>query len=60
MTRIPAPELPTWVRERAGLDALALADGPIEMSIPGKPSSRLRRYRLTDQWRAVVAAQQGN
>lgn len=61
MTRIPVnPELPTWARERAGLDALALADAPIEMSIPDKPNSRLRRYRLTDEGRAVVAEQQGN
>ena len=49
-----------WVRERVGLDALALADGPIEMSITGKPTSRLQRYRLTGQGRAMVAAQQGN
>ncbi len=61
--RIPAsppPELLTWARERVGLDALALADGLIEMSIPNKPNSRLQRYRLTGQGRAVVAEQQGN
>lgn len=29
----------------------ALADGLIEMSLPGKPNSRLQRYRLTDKGR---------
>ncbi len=29
----------------------ALADGLIEMTLPGKPNSRLQRYRLTDQGR---------
>ena len=72
MTCIPVnPELPTWARERAGLDALALAksfrerdfkpalaDGLIEMSIPDKPNSRLQRYRLTDKGRTVLAQQQ--
>ncbi len=38
----------------------ALAEGLIAMSIPDKPNSRLQRYRLTDQGRAVVAEQQGN
>lgn len=29
----------------------ALADGLIEMTIPGKPSSHLQKYRLTDKGR---------
>ncbi len=29
----------------------ALAEGFIEMTIPGKPNSRLQRYRLTDKGR---------
>lgn len=29
----------------------ALADGVIEMSLPGKPNSRLQQYRLTDKGR---------
>ncbi|WP_256128273.1 Fic family protein [Desulfolutivibrio sulfoxidireducens] len=29
----------------------ALADGLLEMTIPGKPKSRPQRYRLTDKGR---------
>jgi DNA-binding PadR family transcriptional regulator len=37
------------VRER--YIAPALAEGLIEMTLPGKPNSRVRKYRLTDQGR---------
>jgi hypothetical protein len=33
----------------------ALKSCMIEMSIPGKPNSRLQKYRLTDNGRAVLA-----
>ena len=32
-----------------------LAEGLLEMTIPGKPTSRLQRYRLTDNGRAWLA-----
>jgi len=34
----------------------ALADGLIEPTIPGRPTSRLQKYRLTDKGRALLAA----
>jgi len=35
----------------------ALADGLIEMTVPGKPNSRLQKYRLTDKGRHWLQAQ---
>lgn len=32
----------------------ALADGLIEMTVPGKPNSRLQRYRLTEKGNSLV------
>lgn len=37
----------------------ALAEGMIEMAIPGKPNSRLQKYRLTDQGRQWLRGQGG-
>lgn len=33
----------------------ALTDGLIEMTIPGRPNSRLQKYRLTDKGRQAIA-----
>lgn len=35
----------------------ALADGLIEMTVPGKPNSRLQKYRLTDKGRQCLQEQ---
>lgn len=35
----------------------ALADGLIAMTLPGKPNSRLQKYRLTDQGRSWLQSQ---
>ncbi len=37
----------------------ALTAGLIEYTIPDHPNSRLQKYRLTDQGRAVLAAMSG-
>jgi Fic family protein len=38
----------------------ALADGLIEMTIPGRPNSRLQKYRLTDKGRLWLAQHGGD
>ena len=35
--------------------APALSDGLIQYTIPGKPNSRLQKYRLTEKGRALAA-----
>jgi hypothetical protein len=35
----------------------AVEAGMIELTLPGKPNSRLQKYRLTDKGRAWLAAQ---
>jgi hypothetical protein len=37
----------------------ALNDGLVEMAIPGKPNSRLQKYRLTAKGRAFLTARKG-
>ena len=37
----------------------ALAEGLVEMTLPGKPSSRLQKYRLTEKGRQFLADQTG-